>query len=117
MLAAGLCDSRVESSSVVDTVEFAGVQVEVTYVCAVGDTMVTLGMEDWQWPDGSFVGPPKRFHDVDFLVVSVEGLLDMKMRYEEFLGQPMREHDKVDVLLLRELINEEPRPSEPPGSR
>jgi hypothetical protein len=52
--------------------------VEVTYICEVGDATVTPGMEDWSWPDGSFVGPPKRFRDLDLLVVSVEGLLDMK---------------------------------------
>lgn len=101
--AADVCDNAIESSAVIDIVQCEGIQVEVTYVYEVGEEIVTRGVEQWPWPPGSFEAPPRRFRGLDFMVVSIEGLLDMKTRYEEFFDEPMRPHDKVDTQLLKDL--------------
>ena len=101
--ASGMCRGSVRSSGVVDTVRCGGVEVEVTYVYAQGDMIVTRGVEHWPWPEGSLDDPPRRFQELEIGVVSVAGLLEMKTRYEEFFDVPMRVQDDLDAQLLMDL--------------
>ena len=68
--------------------------------------MVTPGRwADWPWPEGSFDAPRQRIGGVEASVMSLEGLLDMKVGFGHHPhGAPPREKDLADIEQLKSLI-------------
>ena len=65
---------------------------------------------DWPWPAGSFDAPRQRSDDIEAPVMSLEGLLDMKLGFASHPhGAPLREKDLADIDQLKSLIAHQDR--------
>jgi hypothetical protein len=67
--------------------------------------IVTPGRwSDWPWPAGSFDGPAGTIGDIEAPVVTLDCLLETKMKFAEHPhGAPLRDKDIADIALLRSL--------------
>ena len=60
---------------------------------------------DWPWAPGSFDAPRAQLGDIEAPVMSVEGLLAMKLEFaDQAHGAPLREKDLTDIARLRAII-------------
>lgn len=60
---------------------------------------------DWPWPEGSFSPETVTLEGVVCPVVSAEALLDGKENMSKHpAGEPLREHDRADIVQLRRLL-------------
>jgi hypothetical protein len=84
-----------------------GQEVGVWYLVSGEDGFVhTPGRwQDWPWPHGSFDEARMRIGDVEVPVMSVEGLLYMKVGFAQHPhGAPLREKDRADIARLQAFI-------------
>ena len=60
---------------------------------------------DWVFPAGSFPDVPARLGDLVVTTMSAEGMLAMKEQFAHLRnGEPLREKDARDLILLRGLV-------------
>ncbi|MBI5287604.1 MAG: hypothetical protein HY873_01390 [Chloroflexi bacterium] len=61
---------------------------------------------DWPWPKGSFDGPRVDLAGLLVPAMSLEGLLEMKLKFRDHPhGAPPREKDLADIDLLQRLMS------------
>jgi GNAT superfamily N-acetyltransferase len=84
----------------------AGEEFHVTLLERSELGVVTAGgrWADAPWPDGMLEGPVARIGNVRCRVIRPEAQLWAKEEVPKALGHPQREHDQVDVALLREAV-------------
>ena len=81
-----------------------GVEVELTPINRLDDgVIVTPGYEEWPWYEGSFDDDVGSLHGQPVRIASVDGLLAVKVGWEQHFDEPPRPHDIADIDLLRHL--------------
>jgi hypothetical protein len=74
---------------------------------AVGRVITPGRWSDWPWVEGAFDAAPGRIDDLELPVMSLEGLLDLKVNFAKHAhGAPLREKDVADIERLRAMIAE-----------
>jgi hypothetical protein len=71
---------------------------------------------DWPWAQGSFDSSPINLQGIDALVMSPEGMLDLKQNFHAHRhGAPLRDKDRADIEHLERVIaaRESPQSSAP----
>ena len=101
----GIVATWVDKAGGVEWFESDGTRIEITYITKSNDaSLVTPGYESWPWPADSFPDEDVTFEGITVRAVSVAGLLDMKSRWEENLGEKPRPHDLADIEVLETLL-------------
>jgi len=84
-----------------------GQEIGLWFIVTDGDgrTFTPGRWAEWPWPAGSFDGPHARLGELEAPVMSLEGLLEMKLGFAaQPHGAPLREKDIADIALLRAMI-------------